>query len=119
MRQPQILAAGLVFAALSLLVLFLLGLLRKYNRTRQALANLNADLETQVLERTADLSLSNERLEQEIAERRQVEATMRQLSRAVEQSWSTIVITDLNGNIVFVNPAFERITGYSREEAIG
>ncbi len=44
---------------------------------------------------------------------------LRKLSRAVEQSHSTIVITDLNGNIEFVNPAFSRSTGYTQEEAIG
>ncbi len=44
---------------------------------------------------------------------------LRKLSRAVEQSHSTIVITDLDGNIEFVNPAFSSRTGYSREEALG
>jgi PAS domain S-box-containing protein len=44
---------------------------------------------------------------------------LRKLSRAVEQSHNTIVITDLDGNIEFVNPAFSRSTGYSREEALG
>ena len=44
---------------------------------------------------------------------------LRKLSRAVEQSHSTIVITDLEGSIEFVNPAFTGRTGYSREEALG
>jgi len=44
---------------------------------------------------------------------------LRQLSRAVEQSASSIVITDLNGNIEYVNPKFLRLTGYSLEELIG
>ena len=44
---------------------------------------------------------------------------LRKLSRAVEQSHSTIVITDLNGTIEFVNPAFSKSTGYSRTEALG
>jgi two-component system, sensor histidine kinase and response regulator len=38
---------------------------------------------------------------------------------AVEESPSTIVITDLNGIIRYVNPAFERTTGYTAGEAIG
>jgi len=42
-----------------------------------------------------------------------------QLSQAVEQSGSTIVMTDLKGDIVYVNHAFEESTGYTREEAIG
>ena len=44
---------------------------------------------------------------------------IRQLSQAVEQSGSSIVMTDLNGHIVYVNRTFEENTGYSREEAIG
>jgi PAS domain S-box-containing protein len=38
---------------------------------------------------------------------------------AVEQSPVSIIITDLNGNIEFVNPKFSQITGYSPEEVIG
>lgn len=41
------------------------------------------------------------------------------LSEAVNQTDSTIVITDLDGRIDYVNPAFSRITGYAREEIIG
>lgn len=41
------------------------------------------------------------------------------LYRAVEQSPVSIVITDLNGNIEYVNPKFEDVTGYSYDQAIG
>lgn len=41
------------------------------------------------------------------------------LSQAVEQSPSTIVITDTYGNIEYANEAFTKTTGYSKEEAIG
>ena len=41
------------------------------------------------------------------------------LLNVVEQTADSIVITDINGRIVYVNPSFERITGYSRAEAIG
>jgi len=44
---------------------------------------------------------------------------LRQLSRVVEQSGSSIVITDLEGNIEYVNPKFTRLTGYTLEEARG
>jgi len=44
---------------------------------------------------------------------------MKKLSNAVEQSEDSIVITDLSGTIEYVNPAFERKTGYSAAEAIG
>jgi PAS domain S-box-containing protein len=39
--------------------------------------------------------------------------------RAVEQTADTVVITDRQGLIEYVNPSFERTTGYSRDEAIG
>ncbi len=58
-------------------------------------------------------------IKNDITQRKADEEKMRQLSRAVEQSGSTIVITDLQGNIIFTNPAFSKITGYTSEEAIG
>ena len=73
---------------------------------------LNEELEQRVEERTRELN-------QEIEERRRVEQTLRKLSRAVEQSPATIVITDTMGKIEFVNPKFTELTGYSAEEAIG
>ena len=41
------------------------------------------------------------------------------LMLAVEQSQVSIVITDINGNIEYVNPKFEEVTGYSNAEVIG
>jgi len=41
------------------------------------------------------------------------------LSRAVEQTADSVLITDSQGTIEYVNPAFEGTTGYSPEEAIG
>ena len=55
----------------------------------------------------------------DITERRRTEAEVRSLVTAIEQTTETVVITDLNGTIQYCNPAFERITGYSKEEAIG
>ncbi len=55
----------------------------------------------------------------DITERKQTEGQLRQLSRAVEQSPVTVVITDPAGNIEYVNPKFTELTGYTREEAIG
>jgi PAS domain S-box-containing protein len=45
--------------------------------------------------------------------------TVMLLSRAMEQTADSVVITDREGLIEYVNPAFEATTGYSREEALG
>ena len=55
----------------------------------------------------------------DITKRKQSEERIRQLSRAVEQSPASIVITNTSGTIEYVNPRFTQVTGYSFEEAIG
>jgi PAS domain S-box-containing protein len=52
-------------------------------------------------------------------QRQSAEESLRKLSRAVEQSADTIVITNSEGIIEYVNPAFEALTGYSQQEAVG
>ncbi|MEI7485281.1 MAG: PAS domain S-box protein, partial [Ignavibacteriota bacterium] len=47
------------------------------------------------------------------------DALIRTLSKAIEQSPVTTVITDIKGNIEFVNPKFTETTGYTADEAIG
>jgi len=44
---------------------------------------------------------------------------LHKLSRAVEQSHNIVVITNLNGDIEFINPAFTTTTGYSEAEVLG
>ena len=41
------------------------------------------------------------------------------LSRVIEQTADSVVLTDIHGVIQYVNPAFEATTGYSRDEALG
>jgi two-component system cell cycle sensor histidine kinase/response regulator CckA len=55
----------------------------------------------------------------DITERKQIEQRLNTLATAIEQAGEQIVITDLDGVIQYCNPAFERITGYSKEEAVG
>jgi len=47
---------------------------------------------------------------------REAEETLRKLSSAVEQSPSTVIITDDKGLIEYVNPKFEKATGYTAKE---
>jgi PAS domain S-box-containing protein len=56
------------------------------------------------------------RAEQELRQRNR---DMERLTTAIEQAGETVLITDTEGTIVYVNPAFERITGYTRAEAMG
>ena len=44
---------------------------------------------------------------------------IKKLSEAIEQSPVTVAITDINGNIEYVNQTFTRVTGYLAEEVIG
>jgi hypothetical protein len=55
----------------------------------------------------------------DITERKLAREHISKLERAVEQSPSAIIITDLDGKIEYVNPRFTEITGYTKEEAIG
>lgn len=65
------------------------------------------------------VNLRTRELQLEIAERERAEEVLRKLSSAVEQAGDSVIITDREGFIEFVNPSFEHQTGYSREEAIG
>lgn len=55
----------------------------------------------------------------DISERREAEAGQGRLAAALEQADEAFIITDRDGVIRYVNGAFERMTGYRREEALG
>jgi two-component system, cell cycle sensor histidine kinase and response regulator CckA len=50
---------------------------------------------------------------------RRAEESEKRLATAIEQSVELVIITDANRNMQYVNPAFERISGYTQEEVIG
>jgi PAS domain S-box-containing protein len=56
---------------------------------------------------------------EDITDRKQAEENLRRLMSAIEHTTEAIVITDIEGSIQYVNPAFERVTGYAAEEALG
>ncbi|MGA7297638.1 MAG: EAL domain-containing protein [Rhodanobacteraceae bacterium] len=75
-------------------------------------------------QKSLQLEEANRALQKDIAERIRAEDMLRLLKSAVMQSRESILITDAKidppgPQIVFVNPAFDRLTGYTREEAIG
>lgn len=55
----------------------------------------------------------------DITERKALESRMRQLSQAIEQSPVNTIITNLDGNIEYVNKAFEINSGYTAAEVLG
>ena len=57
-----------------------------------------------------------ERMAVEIGKR---EGELQRMSMVIEQSPESIVITDTSGSILYVNEAFQRITGYARDEVLG
>ncbi|MHB8091438.1 MAG: PAS domain S-box protein [Syntrophales bacterium] len=58
-------------------------------------------------------------ISEDITERKQAEAERERLLSAIEQAGESIIITDPDGAIRYVNPAFVRTTGYAREEVLG
>jgi two-component system cell cycle sensor histidine kinase/response regulator CckA len=54
-----------------------------------------------------------------MAARKQAEMERARLHTAIEQAAESVMITDDRGSILYVNPAFERITGYAKEEVLG
>jgi two-component system cell cycle sensor histidine kinase/response regulator CckA len=76
-------------------------------------------LETRVQERTAELAQTIKALHKEIIEHKQAEEECQRLALAIEQSAEAVFMSDSEWRITYVNPAFDRLTGYTRDEIIG
>lgn len=55
----------------------------------------------------------------DVSERKQTEKQILTQSKALESTANAIVITDIDGAILWINPAFTKLTGYTSQEAIG
>ena len=84
---------------------FLVGLLRKSRRIRSMADALSESRERGIIV--------------DATETHAAEAELEMLSLAVEQSFASVVITDAQGSIEYVNPRFCEVTGYTAEEALG
>ena len=84
---------------------------------------LNESLERRVAERTAQIEISNQRLQKEIAYREQIATTLlelTQLQNAILNSANyTIISTETDGTIKTFNRAAQQYLGYSAEEVVG
>jgi len=72
-----------------------------------------------VLRDTSGTRLHARAAVEDITARKQAEAELSRLVTAVEQTREIIFITDAQPRILYVNPAFQKVTGYSRAEAMG
>lgn len=91
-------------------------------RAEAALQRARDELELRVQLRTAELAQANADLQAEIRERKRNEEKLLLRDRAIEASSAGIIITDARQSdnpIIYANPAFAQMTGYSREELIG
>ena len=88
-------------------------------QAEEALRRAHEELEHRVAERTIELTQSNERLQREITERKQVEATIQRQARLIELSFEPIFVWDLAQGIVEWNRGSEQLYGYSRREVLG
>jgi|GEM_PF-767432 len=55
----------------------------------------------------------------DISDKKALELNQQKLAIAVQQTDDLVILTDISGEIEYVNPAFERVTGYSLEEVLG
>lgn len=89
-------------------------------KVEEVIARIEIHLQLQYTKQA--LSKKNKRLKQVIKERRKAEDQLRLLQQAIAACGNGILITDASQSdnpIIYVNPTFERLTGYSFEEIQG
>ncbi|MEO5344958.1 MAG: EAL domain-containing protein [Magnetococcus sp. YQC-9] len=77
-----------------------------------------AELEKRIQERTRELTRMNQALQIEVEVRRQTDVELCLAANVYQNTTEGIVVTDAQGIIESVNPAFTAITGYKEEEAV-
>ncbi len=112
-------------AYVAYLIIFVLGFygllrLHTYNLRRK-----NEKLEQIIKERTKEIKMKNAELEQQkeeiltqAEELAAINRELEKLSLIVQKTENAIILTDKDGNFVWVNPAFTKIFGYTLEELI-
>lgn len=116
-HQSKVPQSGEIELLESVAYLTSLAITRK--KAEEEIRNLNANLEKRIEERTEQLEETNRNLTTQIKERKKAEAQLVIQSTALNAAANTIVITDRDGHIEWVNSAFTKLTGYSLEEVSG
>ncbi|MDH3342736.1 MAG: EAL domain-containing protein, partial [Gammaproteobacteria bacterium] len=135
LRNSLVLAT--VIAIVVMLVMFtatqfLLGPIRRLTEVvkqigtgnLKVIANVEADDEVGSLAKAFNSMTLNindlvNNLESEVGQHKLTADNLRKLSQAIEHSPVSVMITDLDGGIEYVNPEFTRVTGYTAEEVMG
>lgn len=113
LRDDERLHSGVVHAFVLAVILGLLHLLLAGTRRHvAALRNLNSEQEQVIAERTRSLSEANDRLSRQIAD-------CEMAATVFENAAEAILVTDENGIIIQVNPAFTRVTGFASSTVLG
>jgi two-component system, LuxR family, sensor kinase FixL len=104
------------FALLALIVTFLSTARR---RAEESLRQAHDEMEAKVLDRTADLKQTNEKLQAEIAERGRIEEALRERANLVDLTHDTVFVRDMTDVIAYWNRGAEEQYGWPSEEAVG
>lgn len=107
-----------MIVAFAALVGFLLVLHSRYRlkkRAEQALREKNAE----IMRQSGMVETQGRKISEANRELHVINMKLRELSRAVEQSPTGVLITDSNGTITYINPRFTEATGYELEELRG
>jgi PAS domain S-box-containing protein len=93
------------------------GVVRR--RVERQLRESRDELEEKVVERTADLQRTNEQLQQEVAERRRVQDTLRERASLLDLTHDTVFVRDMQDVITYWNRGAEELYGWTSQEAVG
>jgi len=91
----------------------------EHKRQQDMLHQAHNQLEVRVRERTAELLKINKLLEEEIVKHKSAREVLTKYEILISQITDLPYICDANGNIVFVNYMFDKLTGHRREDFIG
>ena len=115
--------AGVMVLVVVLILYRASNILLSHRRMDEALARGRDELEKEVTVRTRELTFSNDELQQEVGERRQAEAKLRESELRYRMLIDTIPQSireiDRDGNITFVNAAHAKTYGYTEAELVG